>query len=246
MSVSRLIALTFIPAFLLALTPVGGWTGLTILTNGFSLIDTMFHEVGHTIFSWLFGYPTLPSFDLQHGGGMSYYFGRVWLFQLLGFMGAGYLCYLAYNRSNVLFYPALVVTGLYILSGLTEFHHSIIDFMGHGFSIITGSYFILRALFNATEKRFLEKEISAFLGYFIIFSNMKMCWKLIFDLSYQQEYWNQKGFHGFGDFSKIADYMWFTSETPVAWFCLLICAGFLILPHVLYFRSLQHHSVSDR
>ena len=206
----------------------------------------MFHEIGHTIFSWLFGYPALPSFDLEHGGGMSYYFNRVWAFQIAGFAGAGYLCYLAYQQSSFLFYASLSITGLYILSGLTEFHHTIIDFMGHGFSIMTGSYFILRMLFSLTEKRFLEKEISAFLGYFMIFANMKLCWELIFDIDYQEEYWNQKGSHGFGDFSKIADYFWFTKEEPVAWFCLALCILFLALPHILYFRSLRGHSASYR
>ncbi|PZP54712.1 MAG: hypothetical protein DI586_09090 [Micavibrio aeruginosavorus] len=244
--VQKLISVTLIPAFFLVLTPVGTVLLLSILVNGFSLIDTMFHEIGHTIFAWAFGYPSLPSFDLQHGGGMSYYFKRQWMIQITGFAGAAYLCYLAHQRSNLLFGIMLTISVAYFLSAMTEFHQAIIDFMGHGFSILTGSFFILRSLMGWTEKRRGEKWISAFLGYFIIFVNIKLIWKLIFDIDYQEEYWNQKGSHGFGDFSKIADYFWFKNEEPVAWFCLALCVLFLILPHAAYwhFKNLPDRPAS--
>lgn len=243
-AIIKLIAYTLIPAFLLVFTPVGDIPLVTQLTYGITLIDTMFHELGHTVFSWAFGYPTLPSFDLEHGGGMSYYFDRKWILQIAGFAGAAYSCYWLYDdldrRPCII---ASVLTALYIFAAITGFHMVIINFMGHGGAILTGSYFILRALMGWTEKRPGEKWISVFLGYFIIFSNMKLSWKLIFDLDYQQEYWNQKGSHGFGDFSKIADYFWFTSEKPVAWFCLGLCLIFLILPHLIYWRESQYEEI---
>ncbi len=236
--IQKLIAITLVPAFLLALTPVGAMPFISMLTNGFSLIDTMFHEIGHTVFAWLFGYPSLPSFDLQHGGGMSYYFERHWMIQVTAWLAAGYGAYLLYNDfDRRLFFAAITCIFVYIAVSMSDIHQIIIDFMGHGFSILTGSFFILRSLMGWTEKRPGEKWVSAFLGYFIIFSNIKLSWKLIYDIDYQEEYWNQKGSHGFGDFSKIADYMWLKNEEPVAWFCLTLCIIFLILPHWLYLKN---------
>ena len=243
-SIQKLIAITLIPAFLLVLTPFGDISIIARLTYGISLIDTMFHEIGHTIFSWAFGYPALPSFDLEHGGGMSYYFDRQWILQILGFSAASYSCYRLYDDIDRR--PAYMAAGLcvlYILAALTEFHHVIIGFMGHGFAILTGSFFLLRAFMSWTERRPGEKWISACLGYFILFANTKLSWKLIFDIYYQEEYWNQKGQHGFGDFSKIADYFWFKNEEPVAWFCLALCILFLILPHLFYWRESQYEEI---
>lgn len=240
----KLIALTLIPAFLLVLTPIGDIPMVARLTYGLTLIDTMFHEIGHTIFSWAFGYPALPSFDLEHGGGMSYYFGREWILQIIGFGGAAYGCYWLYDDIDRR--PCYIAAGLcvlYVLTAVREFHHVIIDFMGHGFAILTGSFFLLRAFMGWTEKRPGEKWVSAFLGYLILFSNTKVSWKLIFDIDYQEEYWNQKGSHGFGDFSKIADYFWFKNEEPLAWFCLALCIIFLILPHYLYWRERRYETL---
>lgn len=228
----RFLAITLLPALCLVLTPIGDIPGLSLITHGFSLIDTMFHELGHTLTAWSFGYPALPSFDFEHGGGMSYYFARSWLLQAAVFGAALYGCYLLYDDlDRRLCFTALGGIILWMPAAVTDFHNVIIGFMGHGGAILTGSFFILRSLMGWTEKRPGEKWISAFAGYFMIFSNMKLSWKLIFDIDYQEEYWNQKGSHGFGDFSRVADYLWFTSEAPVAWFCLFLCAVFLILPH---------------
>ncbi len=37
----------------------------------FSVFETLVHEMGHAIFGWIFGYPSLPAFDLVWGGGVT-------------------------------------------------------------------------------------------------------------------------------------------------------------------------------
>ncbi len=37
----------------------------------FTPILTIVHELGHTVASWLFGYPAYPAFDFQYGGGVT-------------------------------------------------------------------------------------------------------------------------------------------------------------------------------
>ncbi|MFT5129752.1 MAG: hypothetical protein ACI8W8_003381, partial [Rhodothermales bacterium] len=36
-----------------------------------SYLKILVHELGHSAVAWLFGYPGLPTFSLQHGGGVA-------------------------------------------------------------------------------------------------------------------------------------------------------------------------------
>src|SRR5688500_2816830 len=38
----------------------------------FSALVTLFHELGHAVVGWLFGYPSIPAFDFVYGGGITH------------------------------------------------------------------------------------------------------------------------------------------------------------------------------
>ena len=42
----------------------------------FSYLTILVHELGHSIFGWLYGYPAIPAFDFTYGGGVAMYMQR--------------------------------------------------------------------------------------------------------------------------------------------------------------------------
>jgi hypothetical protein len=46
-----------------------GWMGA-----GLTYMSIFFHEIGHTVTAWFYGYPTVPMFDFEHGGGLAVWF----------------------------------------------------------------------------------------------------------------------------------------------------------------------------
>ena len=43
-----------------------------VIATGLSYIGVFFHEIGHALFNWLYGYMAVPTFDFASGGGMTY------------------------------------------------------------------------------------------------------------------------------------------------------------------------------
>src|SRR6185436_7236980 len=74
----------------------------------FSAIVTLFHEFGHAVAGWLFGYASLPAFDFVYGGGMTHH-GPFRLSIAVG-VGCGF-AYLAWlfreNKKSVAMVAAL-------------------------------------------------------------------------------------------------------------------------------------------
>ena len=54
----------------------------------FGYMGTLAHEFGHTVAAWLFGYPAIPAFNFQHGGGLTSIEERQWPLVLLCFATA--------------------------------------------------------------------------------------------------------------------------------------------------------------
>src|ERR1700744_2063957 len=74
--------------------------------------DAMFHEMGHTIFFWLFGQPAIPMiftiFGSDQAGGMSMpIIERSWIMQDLSFAALAYGCYWTKKNAPGLFIPAI-------------------------------------------------------------------------------------------------------------------------------------------
>jgi hypothetical protein len=204
-----------------------------MITTGMDYMGTFFHELGHSVFAWMFGYPSLPSFDFQHGGGMAYHFGRVVYLQW-GMIAAGAFGLWAVWRYSIFW--AVVAGTLYVglvIASLTSFHDVIILFMGHGAESAMGAFILARVMLDAVPNRPGEFEMHAFAGpYLIMGPIVDPSWGLITDPIYRDDYWAQKGGEGFGDFSRIADYFGWASEIPVAWACILFSVTITVVPVV--------------
>ena len=42
----------------------------------FSYLTILIHELGHSFFGWIYGYPSIPSFDFTYGGGVACHLHR--------------------------------------------------------------------------------------------------------------------------------------------------------------------------
>ncbi len=232
--------LTLAGACLLAILLIWGpldtiWP-LSLAAIGMDMMCTFFHEIGHSVFSWLFGYPSLPSFDFQHGGGMEYHLDRVPFFEW-GLMGAAAYGVWFIARLHMGFgIAAGVLFLLYAAAMFSEFHNVIVLFMGNGAEIAIGSFILARVIFDAVPPRPAELEVHALAGWYLLLDPIRLSWGLIFDPEAREIYWTQKGSEGFGDFSRIADYFGFANEVPVAWFCILMAVCGLAAPFVLKWR----------
>jgi len=170
-----------------------------------SYLQIFFHEIGHTICMWFYGYPGVPTFDFQNGGGMTWMLTSVQQMPIVVMMW-GVLAYaIWFFRGDI---KAQLIFALFLIFNLTTFsfpiRHTMIAFMGHGFEPMIASFFLYRALFNDVRRVPLERMFNYFIGFGIFFHNFVFAAGLLKSTSYRLNYFNQKGAHGFGDFDKIA------------------------------------------
>lgn len=210
---------------------------LNVLANGAGYLATFFHEIGHTVFYWFYGYVAVPRFDFQYGGGFSNALtGQLWPILAGIYAFAAYLIYL--NRETTL-YVALIggVVVFQLATAFNDAHQIIIGFMGHGTELAVGGYMIWRALMNRAARGAGERWANSLFGFFFIFSNTRNFIGLMTSDLERQVYAQQKGAFHAGDFSRIAvDYL-DTSLQSVAAFALVCAVAALILPFVLWFRE---------
>ncbi|MFZ4540293.1 MAG: hypothetical protein ACOYNL_00600 [Rickettsiales bacterium] len=85
--------------------------------------ETLFHELGHTLFFWLFGSAAIPSIMTAIGadkaGEVSLVIGEYKTLQWLAYGGMLYACYYCFNERRLLFYPILAFTILIVITSRT-------------------------------------------------------------------------------------------------------------------------------
>ncbi len=206
-----------------------GWVSI-----GLVYMSIFFHEIGHTLFSWFYGYPTLPSFDFQYGGGMAWSFGGQQLIIQLGVLaGLGYGAYylkdwrFGRNSLSVLFL-------LILATSFTPFHKNMIDFMGPSFVPLIACFFLIRALMDWAPRGGLERLLNAVFGFGMIFMALIDSFGLLHNQAYRLVYYQQKGQHGFGDLDKVAGRIPFMSFEGVVYLWAFIALICLIFPFIFF------------
>lgn len=150
---------------------------LTLLFNGFEVIV---HEIGHAVTHWLFGYPAIPTVNILYGGGITLSLEQSSL--VLGLI-YGTLAFFLYRcrHSRRLLILLVGFIGIYTWVLLTPLSKILMISMGHGMELVA----IVICLYFATGGYFcqldLERPLYAMLGFFLLFSDLKKFWGLIFD-----------------------------------------------------------------
>ncbi len=178
-----------------------GWAG-----SGLHYIAIFFHEIGHTVAAWFYGYITLPMFDFTHGGGFAYMLSGSNPLVLACIWGALLYGIYTFRAYKII---AIGLAGLLLLN-LATFHNegwrlSIINFMGPAFEALVAGFLLFRALFDLAPRGNLERILNALFGFGMIFRIFIDSYGLLHNQTHRLSYYKQKGSHGFGDFDKIAN-----------------------------------------
>lgn len=209
-----------------------GWLG-----TGSIYMSTFFHEIGHTVLAWFYGYVTLPSFDFKHGGGMAWSFGEQ-NYIIIAFVYGLIFYGLHYCRESVILCAAL--GGLFVFHLLTAYndlHRSVIDFMGPAFEPLIAGFFLTRAWLDKAPRGGFERFLNALFGFSMIFHVFVESYALRSDSAYRTVYYEQKGSHGFGDFDKIAERLSFLDFNGVVTVWSVLAVLCLLIPIGLYLKK---------
>ena len=187
-SAIALTALTFLPA-------TRDFTVFRIIALGMHVGDTLFHEIGHSLFHCLFGQPAVPMiftvFGADQAGGMSMTFGeRSHLFQFISLAAFAYGCKWLHDGDSYLFIPACVFGLVITAVSFTTYTQLIVAFMGHGTSVAMGGFFLYRAIIYLDARGDTERWLNAFFGFYLIGFNFNFAYGLAFDAAVRSEYSN--------------------------------------------------------
>ena len=208
----RVIAASSILCFLLLLPllnlygdwGIGHFYGVGILAMGADYLSIFFHEIGHTLAAWSFGIPAFPSFDFQHGGGMTYSYepsrllaGFIYLLAILGCLWLWRSYYIAIAIGCGIFIV------LHIIIHLTGGAQAAVTFMGHGFETLVGAALIFLSLLNITTRGSIDRYLNMTFGLYIFFSQI-LDFRILHSPEGRIAYSEQKGGHVQGDLEVLA------------------------------------------
>lgn len=207
---------------------------IRFLSFVFHYIIILLHELGHTIFGWLFGYPSIPAFDFTYGGGITIHQQQNPVILVIIF--GGLICLFYIFRKNIRTLTILVIlTGLYLLLAFSSLHELLILFMGHGTELFFGGLFLFRALSGSAVIVPAERPLYAFLAFFVFIKDFKFAYNLIHSPTHREIYRAAKGGGDWMDFSRIAREFLHADLTTVSGFFLGLCVLTPVLAY-LFFR----------
>jgi len=205
---------------------------------------TFFHEIGHTISAWFYGYPTIPMFDFQNGGGLALSISDQQIIIIISIWAAiAYGIYI-FQENNILKTLLIMALIMNISFIFTDHHLIIINFTGPLFESLIGSYMIYRALFNLAPRGSFERFLNSFFGFGLIFQVFVESYGLLKSYSFRLMYYEQKESHGFGDFDKIANSLQFIGFNGVVYIWIFLNIICLAVPFIVYLMKKENSELN--
>lgn len=202
------------------------------------------HEMGHAIVGWMFGYPSLPAFDLQYGGGVTVHTERWTALLILIYVGFAVLFFL--YRKNV--WALVLLSLVVVIHGLLAFtsgHEALILFMGHGTELVIAGIFIYRAVSGSKVVHAIERPLYGIIGFYIVLADITFAWGLMTSPAKRAAYGAAKGGGHWMDFSRIAYEHFQVHLTAVAVFFLMCCLAPPILAFLVFrYQEYLHLGIS--
>jgi len=227
---------------------LGGGLALTVfilfipfLSYIFHYLLTLVHEFGHAIAGWFYGYPSIPAFDFVYGGGITSHQDRKIIIVIVVYLLFASLFYL-YRKNPFTLVFLLIIVVLYTVFAFTTGHQVIILFMGHGFELLFAIVFLYRAFSGSSIIVPIERPLYAFLGFFIVFIDIRFAHRLMTSAAYRADYGAAKGGGHWMDFSRIAHEFLNVELISVAAFFFVLCVltpitAFVIFRYNAYLAS---------
>lgn len=207
-----------------------GWIGVSL-----DYMNTFFHELGHALLFWFYGYVALPHFDFNYGGGMTAAItGQLIFLHLVLYALLAYLFVQLKDHKNWQILCVCIAV-FHLATAHIEFHKVVCVFAGPLAQSVMGGFLLARAWFNIAPRGVFERFLNAAFGFGMLFSVLINAWALLHDDVWRLVYFEQKGQHGFGDLDRVAD-MLDIRFSFVIWTWLLSSATALVLPILLYLR----------
>jgi hypothetical protein len=222
--------------------------GLALLTELLPILRVVIgyfvilvHEMGHAATGWLFGYPSIPAFDFTYGGGVTSHQDQMLLLVLLVYAALAALLWVF--RSNWLSLGiVLAATLVYSALLVTNGHDIAVLAMGHGSELVFAGLFIHRALSGRACHHGLERPLYAWIGFHIVFHDMRFAYGLVTSEFAREMYAGAKGGGHWMDFSRLAGEYFSVSLETVAGIFLLLC---LLPPIVAVAANLARRRLAD-
>jgi hypothetical protein len=160
----------------------------------FSILVTLFHELGHAIMGWLLGHASIPAFDFMYGGGLTHYgiFRRSIAFAVA--LGFAYLAYLfRHNKKSMAIIGAVFLVWLFIVTKEWR-RETAMAAGGHLTEFILAAIFFYKALAGVGWRNpELERPLGAFMAFFVQIHSTLWTWRLLNDDGVMDEYRRGKG-----------------------------------------------------
>jgi hypothetical protein len=160
----------------------------------FSVIITLFHELGHAIAGWLMGMASLPAFDLVYGGGLTHHGPfRLSIAIAIGCV-FGYFGYVFRENKKALILIG-VLFAIWLLFVTAEWRRELVfSSAGHLSEFILAGIFFYKAL-SGTGWRSpeFERPLGAFVAFFVQIHSTLFAWRLLHDSAFLDWYKQGKG-----------------------------------------------------
>ncbi len=219
---------------------------LGLLSAGMSYMATFFHEIGHTVAAWFYGYPALPMFDFKHGGGLSIYNTEQEIMILAALWAAIVYGFWHYREKKSIVILLALALILNLSLAFSPHNQTFISFMGPAFECLTAGFFLYRALLDLAPRGILERFLNAFFGWGLIIQVCLYGWGLLRSEAFRGVYYRQKGGHGFGDFDRVADNLSGISFNTVIWAWMILALACVVIPLILYAINEMRQSYFER
>jgi hypothetical protein len=176
-----------------------------VLSYPFMFIRTFFHEIGHTLIGWLFGYFTIPAVNPFDTGGVAIYASYNKAFPYCMLLGFALITYFL-RKYKYMITCGLIVMIIYAAAVFTPAKDWLMSASGLLAESITVGVCLYICLFRTNIKTTAERFAYALLGWYIFKSQFIFLIKLNVDKIFYNNYVNgvgwQKGM--MGDLAKIA------------------------------------------
>lgn len=182
----------------------------------FSALVTLFHELGHAVVGWLFGYPSIPAFDFVYGGGLTHHGAFQRTIAIAIAAGFAYLLWLfRENKKSMAIIGVIFLFWLFVVA--REWRREIaFASAGHLAEFILAGILFYKALAGVGWKMAeIERPVGAFVAFFVQIHSMLFAWRLTHDASFLARYREGKGGAMMNDLEVVAlDIHIWTGKTP--------------------------------
>jgi hypothetical protein len=230
---TALVILSALIAVLLCLAPqTHDKIPFSIINAGAHIADVLFHELGHTLFYWLSGYPAIPMiftlFGADQAGGMALTFGHSWAVQIGVWVALAYFIYFFYDHNSRWFIAVAILLAISLINAISDYDTLLATYMGHGGSILMGGFFLFRAWIYLDARNQFERWLNGFFGFYLILSNIQFSYNLIYDAAAKILYSQHAAFGAMhNDFMAMTEMIYGLSMDTIATFTIVY--GFLVI-----------------